>query len=331
MRIFLTIAILLTSVRAAGAGQSVTARQASCARTLPAGLIIRILPDEKIVAGKTEGPLIFTVASDVRLFPGKPPLIPRSSKLFAKVGQSSNSGRLWGRAQYRVIFDTILTPNECEYTIDAKLIEAGKYDVRKETVVGKGHARRDFFALLFPPTTIYQLIRIPARGPKLVLDEETTLAVRLLQPVHLHETMASQSRTPETLQPAQPAPEVPSPKPAAAAELVSAECPDKPQPDLRRPIQLRNSLVRPFRNMTPYYVSLVVDKNTLTSIRPCYATLVTTPVGEFKLSAKASLPDAGGQREIPLEIVVNPAGTGWDIVAPERNPELAATSSRPRQ
>ena len=82
--------------------------------------------------------------------------------------------------------ESILTPNNCEYLIDAKFIEAAKHDVKKGTVVGKGHARRDFILLLFPPTTLYQLIRIPARGPKLILEEENSLAFRLLEPVLLN-------------------------------------------------------------------------------------------------------------------------------------------------
>src|SRR5262249_23309056 len=138
------------------------------------------------------GPLLLTVTSDVRLFPGKPPIVPRSSKVFAKAVESKQAGRLWGRAHLMMTIDSILTPSDCAYSIDSKLIEAGKYKVnKKETVVGKGHARRDVVLWMFPPTTLYQLIRLPARGPKLILDGETNLAIRLLQPVQLQASQVS--------------------------------------------------------------------------------------------------------------------------------------------
>jgi hypothetical protein len=53
------------------------------------GLVIRVQPDEKIVAGKTDGPVRLTVTPEVRLFPGKPPIIPRFSKMFATVVESN--------------------------------------------------------------------------------------------------------------------------------------------------------------------------------------------------------------------------------------------------
>src|SRR5262249_147937 len=153
-------------------------------------LVMRVQPDEKIVAGKTDGPVLLTVTPEVRLFPGKPPIIPNFSKMFATVVESKQAGRLRGRASYRMIIDSILTKDGCEYTIDAKLIEPGPFKINDCVVEGHGHTKRHILALLLPPTTIYELIRLPARGPKLVLDRETTIAIRLLQPVQLLVAMA---------------------------------------------------------------------------------------------------------------------------------------------
>src|SRR5207247_9142067 len=70
------------------------------------------------------------------------------------------------------------------YPIDAKTLEAGRHRANKDGAgVGRGHARRDLFELLFPPTTIYQLIRIPSRGPSLVLDAENPITIKLLEPL----------------------------------------------------------------------------------------------------------------------------------------------------
>jgi len=182
----LVIGVLIVCADTADA-QLIYPSKPACAQTLPAGLVIRVEPDERIIAGRTDGPLLLTVTSDVRLFPGRPPIVPRSSKVFATTVVSKDAGHLKGRARYQMSLGSILTPNDCEYALDARVVDAGKYEVQKGAVVGKGHAKRDFLLTLFPPTTLYELVRVPARGPRLVLDNETILAIRLLQPVTLDE------------------------------------------------------------------------------------------------------------------------------------------------
>src|SRR5262249_61208901 len=91
------------------------------------------------------------------------------------------------------VFTSILTPDFCEYSIDATLIGTKKYQVREEVIIGRGHARRDAFALLFPPTTLYQLIRLPARGPKLTIREEEQLVIKLLEPAYFARSQSDQT------------------------------------------------------------------------------------------------------------------------------------------
>src|SRR5262245_56640302 len=158
--------------------------------SIPAGTIIRVYPDEQIVGGTTSGPLLFTVAADVRFFLNKPSVVPRGSKILGKMEDSSQAGRLWGRAKAHPKFMSILTPDFCEYAIDARLIGVKKYQVREEVIIGRGHVRRDAFALLFPPTTLYQLIRLPARGPKLTIGGEEQLVIKLLEPVYVARSTA---------------------------------------------------------------------------------------------------------------------------------------------
>ena len=156
------IAILFSSAAPALAA-------AACQASLPAGTIIRMFPDERLVAGRTFGPVVFTVTPDVRLFPNRPAVIPRGSKVLGNLMESKQAGRLVGRAQTQIVLTSILTADSCEYPIDATILEAGRYTTTRDgVVVERGHARRDLFEVLFPPTTIYQLIRIPSRGPSLV-------------------------------------------------------------------------------------------------------------------------------------------------------------------
>lgn len=307
LKVFLTISVFALSGSLAEA-QVETLRKTSCSEMLPAGLVIRVQPDERIIAGRTDGPLLLTVASDVRLFPGKAPIVPRSSKVFAKTIESKEAGHLWGRARYKMTIDSILTPNGCEYALEGKLVEAGQYKVRKDTVIGNGHAARDFLLWLFPPTTLYQFIRLPGRGPRLVLDEETTLAIRLLQPVLLQVS----EKDPGSLREAVLAlPE--APQKVEPVQVAAADCPEK-QPDLHNPISYGNGVMRPFRNTTRYVVTVAIGKETVARLGPCFVSMVNTPMGEFTMSAQAAVLEGEGQHSVPLQLTVNSTGTGWDIV-----------------
>jgi hypothetical protein len=197
--------------------------------------------------------------------------------------------------------DSILTPAGCEYDLDAKLIQAGKYKVDGQAIVGEGHAVRDLTLWLFPPTTLYQLIRLPARGPKLILQEETTLAVRLLESVQLNSS--------ELAGPAFP----PS---AAAVDVPPATnpCADKTVPGLYNPIWTKDGMSRPVRNLTPYVVTVSVGTAVVSRLGPCFGLMITIPFGDFSLTAEATVPGPQGQQQLPLAVVVNTAGTGWDVI-----------------
>src|SRR6058998_2456494 len=156
-----------------------------CPAYLPAGIVIRVLPDEKLTAGRSSGPTVLSVSSDVRFFPNRPPLLTRGSKVLGTIVESKEAGHLHGKARLKITLGSILTSDFCEYPIDAKVVEVAKHKLKDDVVWGRGHATRDFIALIFPPTTIYQLLRLPARGPKLVMDTETPISIKLLQPVSL--------------------------------------------------------------------------------------------------------------------------------------------------
>src|ERR1700752_5478210 len=72
---------------------------AECPVNLPAGVVIRVLPDEKLTAGLSAGPTILTVSSDIRFFPNRPPLLARGSKILGNIVESKQAGRLHGKAR----------------------------------------------------------------------------------------------------------------------------------------------------------------------------------------------------------------------------------------
>lgn len=310
---------------------------AECPAYIPAGVVIRVLPDEKLTAGSSSGPTILTVSADVRFFPNRPPLLARGSKVLGTIAESKQAGRFHGKARLRLTLNSILNSDFCEYPIDAKIVEAGRQKVADDLVWGRGHAQRDIAALLFPPTTIYQLLRIPSRGPKLVLGNETPLSIKLLEPVSL---AAASTRLSEN--------DRLGPLPARIDQIerdlsgtkvaldqqtsrlqerqagsgVSGPCSAtkfSPAPPLVR----TTKVLRPIRNLTPYHVSVYLDRAPVLIMPPCYGpSMIATPATEFRLEAAASLLTTGGQRQITVRIVPSAEENGWDIV-PDTGEPLA--------
>jgi hypothetical protein len=288
--------LLIWTVVVLSPAVSALASAATCQASLPAGTIIRMFPDEKLVAGRAFGPVIFTVNPEVRPFPNWPPVIPRGSKVLGNLMESKQAGRLVGRAQTQIVLTSILTADSCEYPIDAKVLEAGRYTANKDSVlVGRGHFRRDVFALLFPPTTIYQLVRIPSRGPKLVIDTETPIIIKLMEPLTAQSAVSQ----------AEVAPLPSSPAPARVGCVVS-HAPTIPWP---------NWLFYPIRNRTPYKARLYLNGRTVSVLPPCYGpTILIAYTSNFKLAATAVLAARGGQKQVQLQVVPNENQDGWDIV-----------------
>jgi hypothetical protein len=275
----------------------------SCSINIPAGTIIRVYPDEHIVAGTTSGPVLFTVAADVRFFVNRPPILPRGSKIIGKMESSAEAGRLWGRAKAHLVFSSILMPDFCEYPIDATLIGTKEYQVREEVIIGRGHARRDALALLFPPTTLYQLIRLPARGPKLSIREEEQLVIKLLQPVYVARSQSDQTAA-SVEQTHQSAPTF-----ATGSRPPSFECPKLSSRGMA-PGSLRS-----FQNTTPYYVVVYGNGIPVGRIAPCSESVLLLPRGELRLKAIATIPDDNGQHEAEAVLGVNDQLTGWQVLS----------------
>ncbi|HYR89655.1 MAG TPA: hypothetical protein VE422_36615 [Terriglobia bacterium] len=315
------------------------ASASECPANLPAGLILRVFPDEKLTAGITSGPTILTVASDVRFFPNRPPLLARGSKILGNIVESKKAGRFHGKARARIALTSILTSDFCEYPIDARIVEAGRNKVEEDVVFGRGHAHRDLIALLFPPTTVYQLLRIPGRGPKLVVDSETPLTIKLMQPVSLGEasTRMAENDGPlgalrtrvnqierdfSTIKSAFVLPAIP-PHEKESAGPVSGPCPMQVS-STERPLTGRTNVVRPVRNLTQYHVSISLDRTSVAILPPCYGpSMITTPAREFRLEATASVLTTGGQRQIRMKVIPSADGSGWDIVPDTSEPEAA--------
>ena len=300
------------------------AKAASCPVTLPAGIIIRVVPDEKLTGGLTSGPTVLTVSSDVRFFPNRPPLIPRGSKVLGTIVDSKNAGRLYGKARLQLGLTTILTADSCEDAIAGQIVEAGKHKVENDVIRGQGHARRDVIALLFPPTTIYQLLRLPSRGPKLIVDGETPLTIKLMETVSLiasapssapgnDERLGAAPIKADEIERVAQTPRLPQ---LQVARVTSGTC--ATTEFTARPFVQANKVTRPIRNLTPYHVSVYLDRRPITIMAPCYGpSMIVTPAGDFQLEALANVVTAAGQKQIAVKIVATANGNGWDILPVE--------------
>src|SRR5262249_7100283 len=86
------------------------------------------------------------------------------------------------------------------------------------------------------------------------------------------------------------------------------------QPELRNPVSFGAGVMRPFRNKTRYVITLAIGNQILGRLGPCFVSMITVPAGEITITARAAVLRGARQHEIPLDVVVNPAGTGWDVV-----------------
>jgi hypothetical protein len=299
------------------AGASIAnARPVECPATLPAGVVLRVFPDEKLTAGLSSGPTILTVGSDVRFFPNRPPLLARGSKVLGTIVESKQAGRFRGKAQMRIALTSILTSDFCEYPIDSKIVEAGRHNVKDDVILGRGHGKRDFFALIFPPTTLYQLLRMPSRGPRLELSTETALTIKLLQPLSLAAARSERSESSRS-----------EAEPALHTVSAGGACPAMQAAAPSRPLVRRATVERPIRNLTPYHVSVYLDRTPVAIVPPCYGgTMITTPINEFTLEASAGLLTTHGQKQVTVKIVPTSTG-GWDIMPADSEPLLANASA----
>ena len=338
------IAVLIfVAVFASGASASVS----ECPAYIPAGVVIRVLPDEKLTAGSSSGPTLFTVSSDLRFFPNRPPLLARGSKVLGTIVESKQAGHFYGKARLRITLTSILTSDFCEYPITAKILEAGRNKVGDEIVFGSGHAHRDLVALLFPPTTIYQLLRTPARGPKLMLSNETPLNIKLLEPLALADPVGRVSQNDQfgalrarmdqiehdfsvmKTAPAPPVLQVPRPQEQRAARSGSGVCAVSRFGSGLPLVSATSTILRPVRNLTPYHVSVYVDRKPVLIMSPCSGpSMIATPATEFQLEAFATLLTTGGQRQLALKAVPSADDKGWDIVAVEGEGHQAERMAR---
>jgi Protein of unknown function (DUF3300) len=196
---------------------------------IPAGTILPVVLNETLNTAKLQDddPVLFSLAEDVRPAGHRSPiLIPRGSSVVGRVVKSERAGHFIGHSEMDIRIQEIVTPSGEEYDgLTTKIVDIGKRKgekgaVKRDGVIqGPSHAGRDAFLLLFPPTTIFQLMATPRRGPDVVLPVETRLYVKLMTPIYV-ETRAAAGAAPSVGAPS------PVPYPQPTSQVMPALSPN---------------------------------------------------------------------------------------------------------
>ena len=162
---------------------------------IPEGTILPVVLNETLNTSRIQDndPILFSLADDIRTAGHRGPvLLPRGSNVVGRVVMSERAGHFIGRSQMEIRVQEIITPTGEVYDgVSSKIIDFAKKKGQKGEVKADGglqgpvHRKRDTFFLLFPPTTIFQLMALPKRGPDIVLPVETRLYVKLMTPIYV--------------------------------------------------------------------------------------------------------------------------------------------------
>src|SRR5215813_8452777 len=166
---------------------------------IPEGTILPVVLNETINTAKIQDdePVLLSLAEDVRTAGRRGPiLIPRGSNVVGRVVKSDRAGHFIGRSSIDLRIQEIITPSGESYDgLTTKIIDVAKKkgekgEVKRDGIIqGPVHRERDAFLLLFPPTTLFQLLATPKRGPDVVLPVESRLYVKLMSPIYVQVPM----------------------------------------------------------------------------------------------------------------------------------------------
>jgi hypothetical protein len=162
---------------------------------VPEGTVIPVVLNEKVSTTNVQenDPILFSLADDIRSGGHRGiVLIPRGSSVVGRVVRTDRAGHFFGRSMMDIRMEKIVTPSGDVYDgLTTKVVDVNKTkgkqgEIRSDgEIQGPTHRKRDAFFLVFPPTTLFQLMALPARGPNIVLPPETRLQIKLMTPIYV--------------------------------------------------------------------------------------------------------------------------------------------------
>jgi hypothetical protein len=198
---------------------------------IPEGTILPVVLNETLNTARVQenDPVLFSLAEDIRAAGHRGPvLLPRGSSVVGRIVMTDRAGHFIGHSAMDIRLQEIITPTGEVYDgVSTKIVDMAKKKGQKAVVKADGllkgpsHAKRDTFFLLFPPTTVFQLLATPKRGPDVVLPIETRLQVKLMSPIYVETQQTKVAAAPPPA--AAPAPVATMPAPVSSPQLVSAK------------------------------------------------------------------------------------------------------------
>ena len=208
---------------------------------IPEGTILPVVLNETLNTARLQenDPILFSLAEDIRTAGRRGTvLLPRGSSVVGRVVMTERAGHFIGRSHIDIRVQQIITPSGEVYDgVSSKIIDFAKKKGQKGEVKADGgiqgpvHRKRDTFFLLFPPTTLFQLLATPKRGPDIVLPVETRLYVKLMTPIYV-ETVPKVTAVTQQVPAPNPVPfPVPNPAPVPVPSAAPFSIP-QPYPQL---------------------------------------------------------------------------------------------------
>lgn len=167
---------------------------------IPEGTILPVILNETLNTAKVQenDPILLSLGDDIRTSGHRGPVIvPRGSQVVGRIVTAQRAGHFIGRSHLNIAVTEIITPSGDVYDgVSAKMIDIAKKKGEKGEVKADGsiqgpvHRERDTFFLLFPPTTLFQLLATPKRGPDVILPVEARLYVKLMSPIYVERQQA---------------------------------------------------------------------------------------------------------------------------------------------
>ncbi len=202
---------------------------------IPEGTILPVVLNETLNTARIQDndPILFSLAEDIHTAGRRGAvLLPRGSSVVGRVVASDRAGHFFGRSQIDIRVQQIITPSGEVYDgVSSKIVDFAKKKGQKGEVKADGgiqgpvHRGRDTFFLLFPPTTLFQLMATPKRGPDVVLPVETRLYVKLMSPIYVETAPRVAATAPQLIAPQSAAAQPTAPPPAAVAVPIPLPVP----------------------------------------------------------------------------------------------------------
>lgn len=192
----LPVALLTAAAIVAGMAV-ITPAGARADQLVPAGSVIQCTVAEAKISSQTEkiGDPILCELGHTEVY-GRT-VFPYGSYIIGHFQDYKDPGHFVGKGWMELRFDRMVVQPDTVIPIDARVVQVPKYRVDANgRILGNGHAVKDTVEWLIPVLWPIDLINLPRRGPRPVLQPETRLTLKVLEDFGIPTPQENAVRTP---------------------------------------------------------------------------------------------------------------------------------------